>query len=40
MDALLVFEFEAPEDVAFVVFLEEVFLEEVFLEEVFLEEAF
>ena len=36
----LVFEFEAPEDVAFVVFLEEVFLEEVFLEEVFLEEAF
>ena len=40
VDALLVFEFEAPEDVAFVVFLEEVFLEEVFLEEVFLEEAF
>jgi hypothetical protein len=40
VDGLLVFEFEAPEDVAFVVLLEEVFLEEVFLEEVFLEEAF
>ena len=40
VDGLLVFEFEAPEDVAFVVFLEGVFLEEVFLEEVFLEEVF
>ena len=40
VDALLVFEFEAPEDVAFVVFLEAVFLEEAFLEEAFLEEAF